>query len=169
MRKVRQILIERHLTALNRRVQHLEEPRQPWTEIGSVVRRALFDELEKDVARLEDPGVVGKQAEHDSNQKQLQVVAVVAGRLERIVQARDQLGRLDVDWILIAERAALHTDDEPELLDVLGQVDKREAGLLAFLPIEQLERLEITQQLVAGAVPLGKRIEVPASLTARNG
>ena len=96
-------------------------------------------------------------------------MAIVAGRLERIVQARDQLGRLDVDWVLIAERAALHTDDESELLDVLGQVDKREAGLLAFLPIEQLERLEITQQLVAGAVPLGKRIEVPASLTARNG
>ena len=36
---------------------------------GSVVRRALLDELEKDVARLEDPGVVGKQTEHDSDQK----------------------------------------------------------------------------------------------------
>ena len=168
VRKARQILIERHLTALNRRVQHLEEPCQPRTEVGSVVRCALLNELEKDVARLEDPGVVGKQAEHDSDQEQLQVVAFVAGCLERIVQARDQLGRLDVDWILIAERPALHTDDEPELLDLLGQVDKREPGLLAFLPVEQLEHLEIAKQLVAGAVPLGERIEVPASLMARN-
>ena len=61
------------------------------------------------------------------------------------MQARDQLGRLDVDWILIAERAALHTDDEPELLDVLGQVDKCEAGLFALFPVEQLERLEIAE------------------------
>ena len=70
---------------------------------------------------------------------------------------------------MIAERPALHTDDEAELLDLLGQVDKREAGLLAFLPVKQLEHLEIAKQLVAGTVPLGKRIEVPASLTARNG
>ena len=85
VRKACQILIERHLTALNWRVQHLEEPCQPRTEVGSVDRCALLNKLEKDVARLEDPCVVGKQAEHDSDQKQLQVVAVVAGCLERIV------------------------------------------------------------------------------------
>ena len=85
------------------------------------------------------------------------------------MQAGDQLGRLDVDRILIAERAALHADDEPELLDVPGQVGEGEAGLLAFVAVEQLERLEVAQQLVAGAFPFGQRVEVGAGLLASGG
>ena len=72
-------------------------------------------------------------------------MTVVAGRLEGIVQARDQLGRLDVDRGLVAERPALHADDEPELLDVPRQVGEREAGLLALVPVKQLERLEVAE------------------------
>ena len=80
-------------------------------------------------------------------------MTVVAGRLQRIVQPRDQLGRLDVDRVLIAERSALHADDEPELLDVLRQVGESEASLLAFVPVEKLEGLEVAEKLEAGALP----------------
>ena len=78
----------------------------------------------------------------------------------------NQLRRLDVDRILVAERPALHTEDEPELLDVAWQVGKGEMGFLAFVAVEQLERLEIAEQLVPRAVPLWERIEVRAGLDA---
>ena len=78
-------------------------------------------------------------------------------------------GRLDVDRVLIAERAALHADAEPELLDVPGQVGEGEAGLLAFVAVEKIERLEVAQKLVAGTVPFGQRVEVRAGLLASGG
>ena len=61
------------------------------------------------------------------------------------MQTRDQLGRLDVDRILIAKRTALNADDEPELLDMLRQVGEREAGFFAFVAIKQLERPEVAE------------------------
>ena len=169
MREAGQVLVKRPRTPTRRRVQHLEQPRHPRAEVRTIGGRALLNELEEDVARLEDPGVVGEQAEHGPNQEQLQVVTVVAGRFQRVVQAGDQLGRLDVDRILIAECTALHADDEPELLDVLRKVGEREAGLLALVAVDQLERLEIAQQLEARAVPLRKRVEVRAGLIACGG
>jgi len=82
------------------------------------------------------------------------------------VQAGHQLGRLDVDRVLVAERAALHADDEAELLDVLRQVGEREAGLLAFVAVEKLERLEVAEKLEAGPVPFRQRVEVRTGLIA---
>ena len=169
MRKARQIFIERHRTTFRRCVQHLKQPRHPGAEIGPVGSRALLDELQEDVARFEDSSVVGEEAEHDPDQEQLQVMAVIAGSLERIVQARDQLRRLDVDRILIAERAPLHTDDESKFLNVPRQVGEGEMGFLTFVAVKQLERLKIAEQLVPRAVPLGESIEVRAGLTARDG
>ena len=125
--------------------------------------------MQEDVARLENAGIVGEQAEHGSHQEHFQIAAVVAGLFERVVQARDQLGRFDVDRVLVAERAALHADNESELLDVQRQVGKREAGFLALVPVEKLEGLEIAEKLIAGAVPLGQRVEVSAGLIAGGG
>nr|QXL80116.1 hypothetical protein [Paracoccus sp. (in: a-proteobacteria)] len=42
------------------------------------------------------------------------------------MQPSDQLGRLDVDRVLVFEAAFLHPHDEAELLDVLGQIGQRE-------------------------------------------
>ena len=145
MREAGHVLVKRPRTPIRRRVQHLEQPRHPRAEIRAIGGCAVLDELEEDVARLEDAGVVGEQAEHGPYQEQLQVVTIVAGRLQRIVQTRDQLRRLDVDRILIAERAALNADDEPELLDVLRQVGEHKAGFFAFVAIEQLERSEVAE------------------------
>ena len=41
---------------------------------------------------------------------------------EGIVQVPDEFGGLDVGRVLVAEGAALHAEDEAELLDVGGQV-----------------------------------------------
>ena len=162
--KPRQVLVQLRLPPVGRRVEHLEQAHQPRAEVGAIGGRALLDEVQEDVAWLEDARVVGEQAEHGPHQEQLQVVTLVAGRLQRVVQPRDQLGRLDVDRVLIAERPALHADDEPELLDVLRKVGEREAGLLAFVPVEKLERLEVAEKLEAGALPFRQRVEVRAGL-----
>ena len=162
VREPRKVLVELRLPPVGRRVEHLEQAHQPRAEVGAIGGRALFDEVQEDVARLEDARVVGEQAEHDPHQEQLQVVTVVAGRLQRVVLPRDQLGRLDVDRVLIAERPALHADDEPELLQVLRQVGECEAGLLAFVPVEKLECLEVAEKLEAGALAFRRRVEVRA-------
>ena len=74
VRETGQILIKRPRTPTRRRVQHLEQPSHPGTEIRDIGGRAFLDELKEDVARLEDSGVVGEQAEDDPHEEVLQVV-----------------------------------------------------------------------------------------------
>ena len=87
--------------------------------------------MQENVAWLKDAGVVGKQAKHHADEEKLQVVAVVARLRERVVQARNTLGRLDVDRVLVAEGAPLHPDDEAEFFNVLRQVGEGKARLFA--------------------------------------
>ena len=87
---------------------------------------ARLDEVEENVARLENAGVVREQAEDDAHQEPLEVAAPVAAFRQHVVQPPDQLGRLDIGRVLVAERAALHAHDEAELLHMRGQVFERE-------------------------------------------
>ena len=80
------------------------------------------------------------------------------------MQSPNQLGRLDVRGILVAERPALHPQDEPERLDVPMQVRKREPTGLPLFQIVELERLEIAHQYVTRPIDLRERIKVTASL-----
>ena len=82
------------------------------------------------------------------------------------MQTGHQLGSFDVDRILVAERPALHPDDEPELLHVLRQVRECELGLLPLVAVKQLEGLEVAQQLKPGLVPFRQGVEVGARLDA---
>ena len=91
-------------------------------------------------------------------------MTVVAGCFQRVVQTGDQLGRLDVDRVLVAERAALLADDEPELLDVPRQLGEGEAGLFALVPVEKLERLEVAQELVPRTDSFVQAVEVLSGL-----
>lgn len=78
-------------------------------------------------------------------------------------------GQRESDRGLIAERAALHANDEPELLDVLWEANKGEAGLLSFVSVEKLERLKISQKLIAMAVPFWQCVEIRAGLLTSGG
>ena len=131
--------------------------RAPVSEPSSPVR--LFDEIQEDVA-LEDAGVVREQAKHGPHQEPLQVVPPVAGLEQRVVQLAHQFGGADVDGVLIAECPAPHAEDEAERLDVAGQFLKREADLFAFAEIVKLERLEIADEDVAGALVFGQGVEI---------
>ena len=109
---------------------------------------------------LEDPGVVGEQAEDEPHEKAFQIVAAVARCVQRIVQPADDLGRLDVGRVLITEGAALNTDDEAEGLDMLGEIREREGDRFALVEIVELEGLKVADQNVPRLVALGERIEV---------
>ena len=73
--------------------------------------------------------------------------------------------RFDGDRIPIAERAALHAEHEAESSRRASAGLRSEAGLRAFVPVLQLERLESRSELVAGPVPVrgARRRYVPAS------
>ena len=154
------VLVERLLAPGLGRVENLEQLRQPEPEVGAVLARARLDQVQEDVARLEDARVVGEQAEHDPHQEALQVVAPVARRRQCVVQPPDQLGGLDVGGILIAEGAALHPEDEAERLDMARQVREREGRGLPLVQIVQFERPEVADQDEARALALRQRVEI---------
>ena len=164
VREAGQVLVQRGRPAVVRGVQHLEQLGQQRSQVEAVRARAGFEELEEDVAGLEDAGVVGKQAEHGAHQEQLQVVSGVAGGLEFVVQAAHELGGLDVDRILILEGSLLPAQEEAKPLDVLGQVGQREGCGLPFVKVVQFERPEVADQQVPGPIALGQGIEVGTGL-----
>ena len=141
VREARQIFVQRLLAAVLRRVEHLEQPRQPRPQVRAVLARAGFQQVEEDVARLEDAGVVREQAEDGAHQEPLQVVAGIAGGFQRVVQAAHAFGRAHVDRVLIPEGAPLHAQDEAEGFDVAGQVGQGEARFAALVAVEQHEGL----------------------------
>ena len=141
-------------------VEHLEQLREPRPQIGTVFARARLDEVQKDVARLKDACVVGEHAEDDTHEEAFQIVTPVSGIGERVVQPPDQLGGLDVRWVLIAEGPALHAKDKAEHLDMRGQVHEREGDDSALVEIVKLEGLEIAHQDVARALAIRQRVEI---------
>ena len=52
----------------------------------------------------------------------------------------------------------------PNFSTCCGRSARGEAGLLAFVPVEKLERLEVAEKLEAGALPFRQRVEVRAGL-----
>ena len=154
------IFVERFLAFGLGCIQHLKQLGQTGACVRSVFACAFLDQVEEDVARLEDAGVVGEQAEDDPHQKSFQIVAPVARRVERIVQPSDQFCRRDIGGVLVAESPALHAENEAELLDVGGQVRERKGGDLALVEIVKLEGLKIADQDEAGAVALRQRVEI---------
>ena len=127
------------------RVQHREQAVQPRTDIGAVRNRAVFEIREKTLP-LEDARVVGEQTEHDSHQEAVKVFAHVTGCAQLIVDHADQFGGLNVDRILLAERAPVHAHHEAETFDLLGQLGQREADVLLDLEVDQLPVLKVAEQ-----------------------
>ena len=121
-------------------------------------------EIEEDIARLEEAGVIGEQAEDDPHQEAFQIWAAVARRLKRIVQSPDLFSRFDIGWVLIAKGPALHAEDEPERLHMGGQILEREGGGFPLVEIVQLEGLEVADQNVARAVLFGQGVNIRAGL-----
>ena len=141
--------------------------RQYRPDVGAVLARAGLQEIEQDIARLEDTRVVGEQAEDGPHQEPLQVVASVPRVIERIVQPSYQFRDLDVCGILVAKAPPLHSDDESEGLDLRGEIGKREGHRRALGKIVQLEGLEVADQDVPGPLVFRQRVEVLPRLAVR--
>ena len=160
VREPGQVLVESYRALVLRRVEHFEQLREPRPEIGPVLTGPRLDEIQEDVARLKDAGVVGEHAEHDTHEEAFQIVAPVSGIGERVVQPPDQLGGLDVRRVLVAERPALHPEDEAERLDMRGQVREREGDGLPLVQVVKLEGLEVAHQDEARALAFRQRVEI---------
>ena len=167
MGEARQVLVERGVPVFHRRVEHLEELRQRVPQVGPVLPRAALQQVEEQVAGLEDAGVVREEAEQQPDQEALQRFAGVPGVPEAVVEAAHEFRGFDVDRILVAESPPLDAEDEPELLDVLREVGEREGHPLPFVAVVEVEGAEVGEQPVARAVPARQRVEVGVRLFRR--
>ena len=145
-------------------VQHLKELAQPQSRVAAVGVGSLGDECGKDISGIEDAGIVGKQAEHQADEKALQIVPLIAGFLQGIVQLAHYLRGFDVDRILIAESPLPDAKNESEILHVLGKLPQSKTNAGAFFQIVQLERLEIAYQDISGKLMLLKAGKVVQGL-----
>ena len=155
------------MRSLFRRIEDLEQLRQYRPDVGAVLARAGLQEIEQDVARLEDTRVVGEQAEDDPHQESLQIVAPVSRVIERIVQPSYQFRGLDVGRVLVAKGPPLHPDDESEVLHVSREIGEGEGHGGTLGEIVQLEGLEVADQNVPGPHVFRQRVEVLPRLAVR--
>ena len=121
---------------------------------------ARLDEVQEDVARLEHAGIIGEHAEHDPHEEPFKIVPSVSCVSKRVMQPPDQFRGLDVRRVLVAERPALHPEDETERLDMRRQVREREGDGFPFVKIAKPEGLEVAHQDVARALAVRQRVEV---------
>ena len=164
-----EVLVEIAGAFVFRRIEDLEELGEPSAEVRTVFPRAVLQQVEEDVPGFEDAGVVREEAEDDADKELLQIVPLVAGGFKRVVEVAYPFGGLDVDGVLILERALLYAEDEAELLHMSGQVFERKGYVLVFVQIVEFERPEIAQQdiarqigiLEAGEVGEGLRFGLP--------
>ena len=159
-----EVLIEIPGSFVFRRIEDLEELGEPSAEVRTVFPRAVLQQIEEDVPGFEDAGIVREEAENDANEELLQIVPPVAGGFEGVVELAHPFGGLDIDRVLVLERALLYAEDEAELLRMRGQVFERKGNVLVFVQIVEFERLEIAQQDVARQIGILEAGEVGESL-----
>ena len=149
------------------RVEHVEQLAQHPACVAAVGLGVVLEQLQEDVARLEDAGVVGEQAEQRAHEKLFERVAGIARRLERIVQLAYQLGGLDGDGglRLEADLAAEHEVEGGDVLVEVGEV-KGQRRFAAFA-IAQHPGLEVAGQHEPGLLVLDDAFEIIQRLTVR--
>ena len=136
-----------------RGVQHLEKLGQMHTEIAAVLIGTLFEVILKQ-ASLEKRGIFGEQAEQEPHQQYFQRMAVVAGRLELVVQFPQFFGGLHVDRVLLAEAAGLITGNEAEKPNMIGEFCQGKIVLFIVIQIMQAKAGEVGNQHVAREISL---------------
>ena len=145
-------------------IEHLKQMRQLATQIMPVIGGAGFKIIPQQVARIEDAGIIGEQAEHDAGQEALKIMAADR-RGQRIVQLADQLGGGDIGGRLgTGGGRRVDIADEPERLHMFAQVLQGKGDGLAGVTVKQFEILEIADKLEPGAIPLRQGIEIGGCL-----
>ena len=140
-------------------VEDPEEPLDERPDVGPVFAGAGVEELLEE-ALLPYAGVVGEQHEHEAHEEHLEVVSAVAGVLQRVVEATHLLGGLDVDFVFGLESARLVSGEEPEPLDVVGQLLQRELDRLVEFQVEDSEVGEVAGDHQSGLLDVAERVEV---------
>jgi hypothetical protein len=108
-----------------------------------------FDQIMKAILGLKDAGIVGKQTEQQTNQKDFQVMPGVAILFERIVQLAQRFHGHTVDCLFFSDALLAVTGNEVEQPQVLVQLGQREPVNLVVVQVMQLKMPEVAQQDVA--------------------
>ncbi len=111
-----------------------------------------FDEF-PELLLLEDPRILGEEAEEEPDEIDLERMSLVAGLPEPVVEASRPLGGHDVGRVLRTDLVRLVPRDEPEPPDVLVEIAERELGRYPGFKIVQTEAGEVRNQDVPGKVP----------------
>ncbi len=119
-----------------------------------------LDQIEEGVLGVEDAGVVGEEAEHQTDQEYLQLLAGVAILLEGIVQIAEYTHGALVDGVLVAQALGLVAGDETEEVDSLGQVRQFEFPLGTLVQIVIAEAGEIRNHHITRYLPFLEAREV---------
>jgi len=114
-RELRQVFIEVVLALFHRRVQYLEKLAQPQTSIAAVRVGALGDEAEK-MSLVSKIRCRPRRGKHKAHEEPLQVVALVAGILQGVVERAHHLGGFDIDWVLVSKRPLLNAENKAKIL-----------------------------------------------------
>ena len=166
VRKRIEIIVQIGLPFFFRRVEHFKQIGQPLAERRAVSRSALLDQVQECIP-WEDAGVFREKAEDEPDHEALQCLAAVAGGQQCVVDRPHQLGRADIDRILLFEPRLLDAHDEREFVDVLGQIGEAEARDLALVQVLELEFLEVAEQQIAWERPISEGVKVPQRLFPR--
>ena len=92
---------------------------QPQACIGTIFFRSRLDQVEQNIARLENACVIGKQNEEQPYQIAFEIMPPLSRRLQRIMQCAHNFGRLDICRVLIDEFAGLNAANEIKALNMI--------------------------------------------------
>ena len=115
--------LQGRLTGVFGRIENIEQIVQHPAYVAAIGLGVIFDKLEENVFRLEYAGIIGKQAEQQTDQQLLQIMPDITGFLQCIVQLAHQFRRLDGDARLRfkADLAAQHEIEFGNVLVQIGQ------------------------------------------------
>ncbi|HEV2970436.1 MAG TPA: hypothetical protein VGY55_10630, partial [Pirellulales bacterium] len=120
-----QDFVEIPLPLVSRSVEHAEQSCEVQAEIAAIRLGSVFD-IEPERLALEDPGVFGKEAKQDANQKTLQLMAAITAMFQSVVKIAHDSHGAKIDRVLVFKPMSLVARYEREFMDMAMQLGERE-------------------------------------------
>src|SRR5205823_5660204 len=131
VRKRGEVFGKAGLAAVKGRVQNTEEAAQLRAQVRAVGAGVVPDEIEKGLG-FEDAAVFREEAEEYADHESLEVVAVIAGFGEAVMEVGKEHGGLEVGRVFGIQAAGFVAGDEGEGTDVIGEIGEVEVDALGL-------------------------------------
>ena len=161
------MLIQRFAALALGGVQHLKKLRQARAKVAAVHAGALFNKLAQRLGRLEDAGVIRKQAKQQAHQQHLQRVAVVAAGVQGIVQAAHALGSANVHGVLRGNNLRFVACQQAKYAHLLMQIGQGKGSRLPTSQMQHAKAGKVAHNDKLGQITLGNAGQVAHGLVQR--